>query len=280
MAREFDGADGVLYNTSAVSDDLALGSLTISAWIYPDTTGEGGAGRIVDKRNTAYNGSSTAGGGLILYTTGTNSWAWGVLNSSGTIIGSQIAASNSLTFGAWNHIAVTYDNAGDRKGHLYVNGTEVSYATDTAASGTVGTHTGDFLIGNHAAPSIPIRTFDGRMAELAVYKNAVLTSGEIAALAFGSAPIMVRPQSLLHYVPMFGRGGTNSAEEDWVSGDSWAKSWTNDVTVADHPRIIYPRRRSDIWVPPATGLPTLSASTYVTGSLTSTGWRPRVTAQF
>lgn len=37
--------------------------------------------------------------------------------------------------------------------------------------------------------------------------------------------------------------------------------------------------RRKIWTPQAAGgLPTLSASTYVTGSLTSTGWRPQVTA--
>lgn len=44
------------------------------------------------------------------------------------------------------------------------------------------------------------------------------------------------------------------------------------------PWALFERRR--IWVPASTGatVPTLSASTYVTGSLTSTGWRPQITA--
>jgi hypothetical protein len=35
---------------------------------------------------------------------------------------------------------------------------------------------------------------------------------------------------------------------------------------------------NELYFAPAGGVPTLSASTYVAGSLTSTGWRPQVTA--
>jgi hypothetical protein len=43
---------------------------------------------------------------------------------------------------------------------------------------------------------------------------------------------------------------------------------------------LYPRRNTRYWLSEvaAPAVPTLSASTYVSGSLTSTGWRPQVTA--
>jgi len=56
-------------------------------------------------------------------------------------------------------------------------------------------------------------------------------------------------------------------------GDSWAQDWSLNPWKLFAP---LPRR---IWVPAAaaSGLPTLSLSTFVPGSLATTGWRPQVT---
>ena len=81
-----------------------------------------------------------------------------------------------------------------------------------------------------------------------------------------------RPQSLVRYYPLFGRGGASGNEEDWVSGN--ALSQTSDPPLFDHPRIIYPARRS-IFLPSAATGGDISVSV-PKGELTLTGYAPTV----
>ena len=74
--------------------------------------------------------------------------------------------------------------------------------------------------------------------------------------------------------PAFGSDG------EWYQHHVWNRM-LGDAEVAaltENPQRLYSQRR--IWVPQAaiTGLPTLSLPTYTPGSLTATGFRPRVTA--
>lgn len=113
--------------------------------------------------------------------------------------------------------------------------------------------------------------FNGQVAEAAVY-GAALTTEEIEMLAAGYSPLMVRPQSLVLYAPLFGRNGAAGGEEEWVGGRTLTQ--TSSPALYDHPRIIYPRR--SIWVPKAsaggggaaTVTPTIIASTASFGSAT------------
>lgn len=51
--------------------------------------------------------------------------------------GSAVSVNNVLTENTWHHIAFTFDNNGDRKPHIFVDGSEVSYnGTPTACQGT------------------------------------------------------------------------------------------------------------------------------------------------
>ena len=80
----------------------------------------------------------------------------------------------------------------------------------------------------------------GVIAEPAIWSVA-LTADEISLLASGYSPLFVRPQSLVFYAPLFVRAGASGDEEDWSNGRTLVQ--TSSPAVADHPRIIYPRRR-------------------------------------
>ena len=76
-----------------------------------------------------------------------------------------------------HHIAVTYDNAGDRKVRIYVDGNEASYDTQTAGTGTIITDTSvPVSIGNRAVSLN--RAYDGRIDEVAIFSR-ILTAPEI-----------------------------------------------------------------------------------------------------
>jgi hypothetical protein len=92
--------------------------------------------------------------------------------------------------------------------------------------------------------------FKGHLAESAIWA-AELTAAEIEQLAAGYSPLCVRPQSLVFYAPLFGRGGAAGNEEEWVGGRTLTQN--DSPTVTDHPRIIYPKRH--IWIPVSTGAP-------------------------
>lgn len=88
------------------------------------------------------------------------------------------------------------------------------------------------------------------------------------------SPLMVRPGNLVSYWPLHGRAGAAGGEENWAGDGALAQAGSPGL--ADHPRIIYPRRR--IWTPKAAAaatVPTLSAATATL--ITQTTARPRVT---
>jgi hypothetical protein len=78
----------------------------------------------------------------------------------------------------WNHVVVTYDDAGDRKCHLYVNGFEFMYSRQDTLTGTLKTSAADWKIGNNVAGD---RAFGGRIDSLRIY-NQALSASEIADL--------------------------------------------------------------------------------------------------
>jgi hypothetical protein len=111
------------------------------------------------------------------------------------------------------------------------------------------------------------------------YKNGIFETGTLRSGAFEQR----LPQEVTD-VPL--AVGAYSAGSGFFSGSIYLVCrWNRRLSEsefkslhADPWQLFAPRR---VYVPPpgaAPSLPTLSASTYVTGSLTSTGWRPQVTA--
>lgn len=70
------------------------------------------------------------------------------------------------------------------------------------------------------------------VAEAAIW-NAALDDDEVAALAAGMSPLLVRPQSLVFYCPLI-----RDDDEDLVGGLSLTAN--GGPTIAAHPRVFYP----------------------------------------
>ncbi len=105
---------------------------------------------------------------------------------SGRVAGAVIAdGSNAISttdfipnIGEWYHGAMTYDDLGDRKIRIYINGTEQSYFHRQPASGTMASNPSVHVaIGNRIGGG---RDFGGSVDEVSIY-NRALSPEEIQA---------------------------------------------------------------------------------------------------
>ncbi len=103
-------------------------------------------------------------------------------------------------FGAWIHVAMTYDGSSASNAPLiYYNGISQAVTTFTAASGTIGTNTDSYWIGNRGNGD---RGWDGKLAEAAIW-DRILSPVQIRLLAGGWSPLLFRA-ALVEYIPLDG----------------------------------------------------------------------------
>lgn len=146
---------------------------------------------------------------------------------SGGVSGGASSSGASGT-SAWYHGAAVYASSTSRT--AYFNGGNTG--TDTASrvpSGLNDTEIGSYRFGSSA----PEAFFDGYMAEVAMW-SAALDAAEIAALAKGFSPMLIRPTSLVYYIP----GLVDIVDR---RGTVWTNN--NSVGFTTHPRVIMPKRR-------------------------------------
>lgn len=79
-------------------------------------------------------------------------------------------------------------------------------------------------------------TLDGLAAEVAIW-SAALTDDEVLQLGRGMSPLLIRPESLFSYWPVY---GNNDPEENVIAPLGLTNTGTTKS--ADHPRIIRPSR--------------------------------------
>jgi hypothetical protein len=140
----------------------------------------------------------------------------------------QLSATTALNQDQWYHIGVTYDQT---TRHIYVDGT--SENSSTSITGSINLKSGDdFNIGN-GNPGSWNRSWNGDLAEFAIYDRA-LPASEMSALSDGFSPINMA-NGLVFYAPTT---GALTTERDWVDGN--VASDQTGITKAVHPRIIYP----------------------------------------
>ncbi|TSC72367.1 MAG: hypothetical protein G01um101448_986 [Parcubacteria group bacterium Gr01-1014_48] len=176
QALNFDGVDNRVDMGSAASlDDIELqggGGLSGSAWIYPRTIGETDLGKIMMKDDAADTGRWL----LSFDNTGTNRIQF---LKNGTTNLNVITASSFVTLNQWNHIAFTWDGSVTATNvHIFVNGSETTYFTQTngvalASDATLGFRVGGRSNGAH--------TFDGFIDDIRIY-NRLLSPDEIKRL--------------------------------------------------------------------------------------------------
>lgn len=220
------------------SDSVSLNptDITINAWVYLDTWGSAGYGRVVDKGANGHD--------YVLYvndaTDGISFFVKDKINSNGD--------SSSLTLSKWYMITVTYRDS-DGAIAFYVDGQPSGTATDTSGLG----NTGDNLnIGNNGADS---REFNGRIDEVAIW-NEPLSAAIIediynqgnAGLRLDAIPpsptiVTVYPQNQTHYNIYNGSIVINTtdiancdiSDANWVFTENSSTQWRWDrVTTPDN----------------------------------------------
>jgi hypothetical protein len=178
-ALMFNGTDGAV--NSGINPVLAnLPSMTISAWILPNGSGETGWGRIIQKGTSSstvhppgfwFNLTPDAGLEFSNFNATTN-----LNRATGTVI----------TMGAWQHVVVTWDGSNSAAGiHMYRNGIEYPYVRNIDGVGARGDDSaGNLWIGN---ASLMSRTFNGIIDDPRIY-NRVLTPAEVMNLFTTTPP--------------------------------------------------------------------------------------------
>ena len=139
-------------------------------------------------------------------------------------------STNNFAINTWFHAAAVFTSATLRA--IFLNGgfkgTQSTSRTPTGIDRLlIGVEGGTSGV---ATPWAPGGT--GDIAEIGIW-NVALTDGEVLTLSQGFSPLLVRPQNLVHYMPLV-RGLV-----DPRGGKSLIM--TGSLTISDHPRIIMPR---------------------------------------
>ena len=169
--------DQVNFGSPASLDDLNLqggNGMTLTAWIYPRSTGEGSEGTIADKNNVA--------------TTANGAWRWGL----GIVAGSRTltfeksystTTLNAQSVGAipintWTFVAVTWNGSSTSSSiSFYVNSTSIANQAAGTQNGA-GSLLNDSAVAFCVSDCIGNRVFDGGIDEVMVF-NTTLNQTQI-----------------------------------------------------------------------------------------------------
>lgn len=176
----------------------------------------------------------SANGALVgIYNSSVGDQYFAIRLGSGSIIRAQTRSggtanadtTTSFTANVWHHACGVYDVIGgiDRAAFLDGGGkgTNEALRLPTFLSTTTLGRYGD---------STPGTNLGGSLAEVGIW-NTNLSDGEVAMLAAGYAPPLVRPGKLVLYMPL-----VRDADGDLVGGDVFTVHGSPGI--ADHPRIM------------------------------------------
>lgn len=224
MALHFNsdsGTDDYLSKSTAIFSGLTY-PLAFVAWVRPDDKGQ------------QYAVASDSGSGTSKQIRlGAGSGGKFIMGSRGASTQSPSAHyDNSNT--TWFHLVGAFIANNDQK--LYVNGTLDQTNTTTSIISDFA-DSDEFYIGTgiESGTNLTGRSWEGGIAEVAAYA-ADLSADEIAALAKGFSPLMVRPSALVGYWPLGGPYAPSII--DPVGSNTLTAN--GGASVESHPRIIYP----------------------------------------
>jgi hypothetical protein len=210
MAHTFNGTSQSIESVTPVT----AVPLTISCWYYPTLN----VGTVLVAIGTS--------GGVDRFQIGSNpasAPASAAVVQGGTVGSATVSGTASLS--TWNHAA----------GVFSANNNRVAYWNGTAgtAETTSATPSGINRINLAARYIVTLGNFfTGGLAEVAIW-NAALTAAEIAELAAGFNPRLIRPQSIVYFNRLI------NASQD-IRGGLTLTNVGGATTVSTHPRIIYP----------------------------------------
>lgn len=143
------------------------GSLTLSAWIRPESVAAGLYNIIAKWDGTNESYRLLQDGDEIRLE----------LDSAGNFV--ETSASNLAT-STWYHIVGVYDST-NASAKIYVNGLEAATTTTGTIPSSIGDDTGRFHIGAEDSTTSPVNFYDGIIDEVRVY-NRALSSSEVHKL--------------------------------------------------------------------------------------------------
>lgn len=236
MARSFNGSSDYARNANGI---VTAAPLTFSCWGY-------WASATVTQNTMMglYNSAGTQARNLfsiVTTPTAATTASIGANTADGTSLSASTFSATSVAINTWYHFGAVFASSTSRT--MYFRGSAATTNTTSRTPSGIDR----FSIGreDNAAAN---RYLNGGLAEVGVW-SAALSSDDIASLAKGVSPLLVRPESLVAYWPL---GGNYSPEIDPVGKFDLTLTGT---AKADHPRILMPRGRQ-IFLPAASAPPT------------------------
>jgi flagellin-like protein len=176
-AQNFDSINDYVSvgNDASIANVFASGG-TFSAWIYANSIGENSDGRIGDKASSNNCGGGCSGWEFQLNTNTVLRFRQGFSGATG---GNWATPASSITLGACQYVAVTYDSSNIANvPSLSINGVSQALTVTSSPAGAPATDAAKAMrIGNYAGGTG--RTFDGIIDEVRASKS-IRTPGWIA----------------------------------------------------------------------------------------------------
>lgn len=153
-----------------------------------------------------------------------------------TAIAGEAFAKSTTTFSAssWNHACAVFDSITSRSAFLNGGGKGTNATSKTPASLAKTT------VGAARSTTTTFSPINGSIAEVAIW-SAALDDAEVASLATGICPRLIRPSSLTAYWPLIGRF---SPELDFGNNGVFPLTMNGTMAQADHTRIFYKRHKN------------------------------------
>lgn len=185
--------------------------------------------------------SATEAGGIMTFALNVGTAPFYMLQFGGSVAGDPVRAihidnaagggvadtSTGYSINTWHHAAAVFIASNSRA--AYIDGG--SKGTNAGAAGATSGFT-NLVIGGSERNGIPSNIFTGSLAECGVW-DVALTDAEIAMLARGYSPLLVRPQSLVSYYPL-----VRDVDDDIIG--KYNMTPINGPTILAHPRVLYP----------------------------------------
>lgn len=207
---------------SASSQHLQVGSSPVAA-AYPLTMAcWANLTSVAATQALIWTGNSAAANHYMTLELRSTGFVGATVRNTTVFTASSSAAPSANT---WFHACGAFSSSTLRTAYLNGgnSGTNTSSSTPTTFNRT--------NIGRYGS-SVPTNYADGLIAEAAIW-DQVLDASEVASLAAGVCPLLVRPTALIFYAPL-----VRTLTADIRGGLTLSNS--AGVTVGDHPRIIRP----------------------------------------
>lgn len=211
---------------------------TLACWFFP--------ANLTQTMNLVYVGNAGVSNYAVIVFNGANSYAGGdnaIVADQGTtafaVSSAAVASANT-----WNHACGVFTSATSRA--AYLNGGNVG-TNAVSRSPSLWDHAN---VGAARSTTTTFSPLNGSIAEAAFWSVA-LDAAEVAALATGLSPRLIRPGSLVAYWAMIGQF---SPELDFGNNGLYPLTMNGTMAQADHCRVIYPRRPRVVSVAVSTGI--------------------------